>query len=117
MVESDDRGPEAEPKARVFISYSRKDMAFADNLEAALKARGFEPLIIAPRSMRLRTGGGAFRTSSSRLTMLFSCSVLMQYRARFVARKSPSRHHSTNVLHPSFVARLMLRKCRVNFRD
>ena len=32
-------------KARVFISYSRKDMAFADCLEAALKARGFEPLI------------------------------------------------------------------------
>jgi tetratricopeptide (TPR) repeat protein len=34
-----------EPKARIFISYSRKDMAFADRLEAALKARGFEPLI------------------------------------------------------------------------
>src|SRR5437868_14818417 len=32
-------------KARVFISYSRKDIAFADDLEAALKARGFEPLI------------------------------------------------------------------------
>src|ERR1700720_691636 len=34
-----------EPKARIFISYSRKDMAFADRLDAALKARGFEPLI------------------------------------------------------------------------
>jgi hypothetical protein len=32
-------------KAKVFISYSRKDMAFADRLEVALKARGFEPLI------------------------------------------------------------------------
>src|SRR5215472_13502213 len=32
-------------KAKVFISYSRKDMAFAGRLEAALKARGFEPLI------------------------------------------------------------------------
>jgi TIR domain len=32
-------------KARVFISYSRKDVAFADRLEVALKARGFEPLI------------------------------------------------------------------------
>src|SRR5262245_9840087 len=32
-------------KARVFISYSRKDMAFADRLDAALKARSFEPLI------------------------------------------------------------------------
>jgi hypothetical protein len=36
---------EAEPKARTFISYSRKDMAFADRLEAALKARGLKPLI------------------------------------------------------------------------
>ena len=35
----------SEPKARIFISYSRKDMAFADKLEDALKARGFEPLI------------------------------------------------------------------------
>ena len=44
---SDTRSPRqgAEPKARIFISYSRKDMAFADRLEAALKARGFEPLI------------------------------------------------------------------------
>jgi TIR domain len=37
--------PDVEPKARIFISYSRKDMAFADRLEAALKARGFETLI------------------------------------------------------------------------
>lgn len=34
-----------ETKTRVFISYSRKDMAFADKLEAALKARGFQVLI------------------------------------------------------------------------
>ena len=34
-----------EPKTQVFISYSRKDMAFVDKLEAALMARGFEPLI------------------------------------------------------------------------
>jgi Sulfatase-modifying factor enzyme 1/TIR domain len=34
-----------EMKAQVFISYSRKDMAFADRLEAALKARGFQVLI------------------------------------------------------------------------
>jgi hypothetical protein len=33
------------PKAKVFISYSRRDIAFADRLEAALKARGFQPLI------------------------------------------------------------------------
>ena len=33
------------PKAKIFISYSRKDGTFADRLDAALKARGFEPLI------------------------------------------------------------------------
>lgn len=32
-------------QARVFISYSRKDMAFTERLAAALKARGIEPLI------------------------------------------------------------------------
>jgi formylglycine-generating enzyme required for sulfatase activity len=37
--------PPAAPKTRIFISYSRKDMAFADQLETALRARGFEPLI------------------------------------------------------------------------
>jgi hypothetical protein len=37
---------EADSKLKVFISYSRKDMAFADRLEAALKARGFEPPLV-----------------------------------------------------------------------
>ena len=32
-------------KTKVFISYSRRNMAFADRLEAALKASDFEPLI------------------------------------------------------------------------
>src|SRR5438876_11850555 len=32
-------------KTKVFISYSRKDLAFADRLEQALKARGLEPMI------------------------------------------------------------------------
>src|ERR1700726_1612334 len=36
---------QGQSKARVFISYSRKDIAFADRLDAALKARGFETLI------------------------------------------------------------------------
>ena len=31
--------------AKVFISYSRKDLAFVDRIEAALRARGIEPLI------------------------------------------------------------------------
>jgi hypothetical protein len=36
---------DSEQKARVFISYSRKDMEFVDALEHALKERRFEPLI------------------------------------------------------------------------
>jgi formylglycine-generating enzyme required for sulfatase activity len=40
-----DAAPDARPKAKIFISYSRKDMAFVDHLETALKARDFEPLI------------------------------------------------------------------------
>src|SRR3954452_98428 len=32
-------------KGKVFLSYSRKHIAFVDQLDAALKARGFEPLI------------------------------------------------------------------------
>jgi formylglycine-generating enzyme required for sulfatase activity len=45
MTASAERVPDTEPKTNVFISYSRKDQAFADRLEAALKVRGFEPLI------------------------------------------------------------------------
>jgi len=33
------------PTTKVFISYSRKDLDFADRLDGALKARGLEPLI------------------------------------------------------------------------
>jgi hypothetical protein len=36
---------ESQSKAKIFISYSRKDMACADRLEAGLEARGFDPLI------------------------------------------------------------------------
>src|SRR5271165_3678614 len=36
---------EGQPKAKIFISYSRKDMSFADRLEAGLKVRGFSTLI------------------------------------------------------------------------
>ena len=36
---------ENQSKAKVFISYSRQDVSFADRLDAALKARSFEPLI------------------------------------------------------------------------
>ncbi len=45
MAEEAEHQQDVEPKACIFISYSRKDMAFADRLETALKARGFEPLI------------------------------------------------------------------------
>ena len=45
MAADVERAQAAEPNAKIFISYSRKDMAFADRLEAALRARSFEPLI------------------------------------------------------------------------
>ena len=45
MIADSERAGATGPTAKIFISYSRKDMAFADRLEAALKARGFEPLI------------------------------------------------------------------------
>lgn len=45
MVMSTESARDAESKARIFISYSHKDMAFTDRLESALKERGFEPLI------------------------------------------------------------------------
>lgn len=35
----------AKTKAKVFISYSRQNLAFADRLDAELRTRGFEPLI------------------------------------------------------------------------
>ena len=45
MAPNAEQSQDRQPKARIFISYSRKDMAFADRLDAALKARGFDPLI------------------------------------------------------------------------
>lgn len=40
MVIEAERAQAVERKTRIFISYSRKDMAFTDRLEAALKGRG-----------------------------------------------------------------------------
>ena len=45
MVANSEQAPDDVLKAKIFISYSRKDMAFVDRLEPALKSRGFEPLI------------------------------------------------------------------------
>ena len=36
---------QATAKAKIFISYSRRDLAFVDRLDAGLRAHGFEPLI------------------------------------------------------------------------
>src|SRR5262245_8373708 len=44
-LDADTRGSGEQSKAKVFISYSRKDMAFADRLEQALKTRGFESFV------------------------------------------------------------------------
>jgi tetratricopeptide (TPR) repeat protein len=45
MADDNDPTRAVSPKAKIFISYSRKDMEFVDRLEPALKDRGFEPLI------------------------------------------------------------------------
>lgn len=45
MISDTEQALKIEPSARIFISYSRKDMHFVDRLEAALKVRGFETLI------------------------------------------------------------------------
>ena len=45
MAAGTERTGDAEPKARIFISYSRKDSVFADRLEGAFKARGLEASI------------------------------------------------------------------------
>ena len=44
-TDADPTAREGGPKAKVFISYSRKDLAFADRVDESLKARGFAPLI------------------------------------------------------------------------
>jgi hypothetical protein len=38
-------GQASPPKAKIFISYARKDLTFADQLAAALKTRGFQVLM------------------------------------------------------------------------
>jgi hypothetical protein len=45
MALASEQTRDVESNAKISISYSRKDMAFADRLAAALKARGFEVLI------------------------------------------------------------------------
>jgi TIR domain/WD domain, G-beta repeat len=45
MTVSSERARDSKLRTKVFISYSRKDMAFADRLEAEMTARGFAPLI------------------------------------------------------------------------
>jgi len=45
MATNNMNGQDAAPTAKIFFSYSRKDMAFVDRLEPALVARGFAALI------------------------------------------------------------------------
>ncbi len=45
MAQQSETTKTSDSKARIFISYSRKDTAFVDRLEAALKLHGFEALI------------------------------------------------------------------------
>jgi formylglycine-generating enzyme required for sulfatase activity len=45
MIEDTDQDQSASHRVQVFISYSRKDKDFVDQLEVALKARNCEPLV------------------------------------------------------------------------
>ena len=48
---------EADAKAKVFISYSRADMAFVDRIEPALVARGFAVMIDRQEIYAFEDGG------------------------------------------------------------
>ena len=45
MLRTAEHAPDARLKTKIFISYSRKDRAFADRLDTALSSRGFDVLI------------------------------------------------------------------------
>ena len=54
------------PKAKNFISCSRKNVIFTDRLEAALKTRGFEPLIGRTETMPPPIGESGLRANQAR---------------------------------------------------
>ena len=62
----------AEPggKLKVFVSYAREDLGFADQLVDALRVAGFEPLIDRDRM----TGGEVFKTRLS--TLILECDTV-----------------------------------------
>ena len=87
------------PKAETFISCSRKDMAFADRPEAALKARGFEVLID-------RTDIYDFEDWWERIEALIGVAPAHATAARAVRKRSEifvevPRGQSTHVAKPS----------------
>ena len=45
MTVSSERARDSKLRTKIFISYSRRDLEFADRIAAALKARGFDTLI------------------------------------------------------------------------
>jgi hypothetical protein len=115
MIDSGNREPKAEPKARIFISYSRKDKGFADQLEAAPKSRGFEPLIdcteiYAFEDWWLRIQGLIVKADTI-IFVLSPDAILSDTCHKEVAFAA----YSTNALHPSFVVRSMSRTYRVSF--
>jgi hypothetical protein len=77
----DDPAPETgQSKAKVFISYSRKDIDFTNRLDAALRARGFEPLIDIAE---LAKKGGYARTAIDSSAVLSSVGVRKLRSQRF----------------------------------
>jgi len=49
-----------EDRLKVFISYSRRDLAFAERIVGALQSRGLAPKIDIRDLPRLRIGGGSY---------------------------------------------------------
>ena len=92
-------------KAKVFISYSRKDIAFADRLDAALKARGFEPLID-------RTDIYAFEEWWKRVEDLIGCADTVV----FVLSPAAVRPGSVSLKEVVFAASLNKRFAPIVFR-
>src|SRR6266478_4916251 len=64
-----------QPQARVFISYSRKDMAFAERLEAALKTRGIEALIVQADTIVMVLSPDAISSEVCKKEVAFAASL------------------------------------------
>lgn len=112
MTAGADQARDAEPKTRIFISYSRKDMAFADRLVAALAARGFEPLIDRHEIENFEDWWK--RIKSSARTRSRASSAPMPSNPRSVGRKWTLRYRTTSAWHRFYGVRSTTRLSPIN---